>query len=91
MNKSSETKNRAEDDFFLDITPETCPMTFVRTKLMIEKMPPGAVATVRLRGEEPLKNVPRSVGDMGIEVLELTPEEEGAAPDGIHRLVIRKP
>ncbi len=90
MNKNNEPKNRRDADFFLDITPETCPMTFVRTKLMIEAMAPGEVATVRLQGAEPLENVPRSIRDMGHEVVSLEPESDNAASDGIHRLVVRK-
>ncbi|MBM3557423.1 MAG: sulfurtransferase TusA family protein, partial [Alphaproteobacteria bacterium] len=44
----------------IDITAEVCPMTFVRTKLALEKLPKGGVLEVRLKGAEPLKNVPRS-------------------------------
>ena len=65
MNKSSKIVNRDETNFFLDITTEICPMTFVRTKLMIEKMSQGDVAEVLLQGAEPLENVPRSVEEMG--------------------------
>src|SRR4029077_17836628 len=45
-------------DHAIDITGEVCPMTFVRTKLRLERMQPGEVLSVRLRGEEPLRNVP---------------------------------
>jgi TusA-related sulfurtransferase len=58
----------------LDITPDVCPITFVKTKLMLEKKPSGAVVTVRLKGIEPLDNVPRSVVAHGHEVLSLVPE-----------------
>jgi tRNA 2-thiouridine synthesizing protein A len=47
------------------ITGEVCPMTFVRTKLRLERMRPGEVLSVRLRGEEPLRNVPRAARDEG--------------------------
>lgn len=69
----------------IDITREVCPMTYVRTKLALEALAPGAVLEVRLRGEEPLRNVPRSARDEGHEVLLLDPE-----PDGTHRLLLRK-
>lgn len=52
-------------DQAIDITGEVCPMTFVRTKLRLERMKPGEVLSVRLRGEEPLRNVPRSARDEG--------------------------
>jgi len=74
----------------LDITPETCPMTFVRTKLLIEKMAPGDVAEVRLKGAEPLENVPKSVTEMGHSVLALDAEDGGDPGDAVFRLLIRK-
>lgn len=60
-------------DYELDITAETCPMTFVRTKLLLERMAPGQTANIRLRGGEPLDNVPRAVREHGHEVLGLEP------------------
>ncbi|MEQ9555383.1 MAG: sulfurtransferase TusA family protein [Rhodospirillales bacterium] len=76
---------------FLDISNDICPMTFVKTKLFLERLDAGAVLEVRLQGPEPLNNVPRSVRDHGHEVVSLAPEDpacpEAEAP---HRLVIRK-
>ncbi len=77
-------------DIFLDITEAACPMTFVRTKLLIESMLPGQVAEVRLRGAEPLKNLPRSIQDHGHTVLKLEPEEPDPGPQTPHRLWLRK-
>lgn len=76
-------------NYYLDITGEVCPMTFVRTKLLVERMASGEIAEVRLRGAEPLANVPRSVAELGHEIVSLD-AEDGEAADGIHRLVIRK-
>jgi TusA-related sulfurtransferase len=90
MNKSFKTMNRERVNYFLDITREICPMTFVRTKLIIEKMCPGDVAEVRLQGAEPLENVPRSVESMGNIVVSLEPEDGTTDPHGIHRLLIRR-
>ena len=50
-------------DHDIDITGEVCPMTFVRTKLRLERMQPGETLAVRLRGEEPLRNVPLAAHD----------------------------
>jgi TusA-related sulfurtransferase len=58
----------------LDITGEVCPMTFVRTKLKLERMGSGEVLVVRLRGEEPLRNVPRAARDEGHSILGIVPE-----------------
>ena len=44
-------------DYFLDITEFVCPMTFVRAKLLLERMQPGEVAEIRLNAGEPLQNV----------------------------------
>lgn len=78
-----------DSDYFLDITGEVCPMTFVRTKLMIEKMQPGETLEVRLQGGEPLENVPRSVREIGHEVVSMAPEDADGPADGIHRLVVK--
>lgn len=75
-----------EPDRTLDITRFVCPMTFVRTRLALESMAPGECLEVRLNRGEPLENVPRSVVEMGHEVLALAPEN-GA--DGVFRLRIR--
>lgn len=82
----------AAQDYFLDITGDVCPLTFVKTKLLLEKMPPGALATVRLKGAQPLDNVPRSVKAHGHDVVSLAPEVGGAAPDPRlpHILVVRR-
>ena len=87
---ASKDNKDGEIDFFLDITDQVCPLTFVRTRLLIEKMASGQVAEVRLKGAEPLDNVPRSVRDYGHTVLSLEPEDPTQGADAIHRLRIRK-
>lgn len=74
----------------MDITDQVCPLTFVRTKLLIERMAPGETAEIRLQGREPLENVPRSVKQIGHAVLGLEPETKDTAADGVHILRIRK-
>ncbi|MQX37194.1 sulfurtransferase TusA family protein [Roseospira navarrensis] len=76
-------------DHEIDITGDVCPFTFVKTKLLVERMQCGEVATVRLRGLEPLKNVPRSILEHGHEIISLE-AEPGQGSEGIHRLVLRK-
>ena len=66
-------------------------MTFVRTRLLIEKMAAGETALVRLVGEEPLTNVPASVTELGHEVLSVSPEQADASgPAAVHLLTIRR-
>ncbi|MCY4551679.1 MAG: sulfurtransferase TusA family protein [Defluviicoccus sp.] len=60
-------------DHFLDITADVCPMTFVRTRLLIERMAAGDTATIVLRGVEPIENVPASVTELGHRVIAMLP------------------
>jgi tRNA 2-thiouridine synthesizing protein A len=69
----------------IDITRDICPMTFVRTRLALDKMSAGETLRVILKGEEPLRNVPRTAKEQGHEVLSI---ETG--PDGISYLLIRR-
>jgi tRNA 2-thiouridine synthesizing protein A len=69
----------------IDITRDICPMTFVRTRLALDKMAPGETLLVTLKGDEPLRNVPRTAVEQGHEVLS---QETDA--DGISRLLIRR-
>jgi TusA-related sulfurtransferase len=71
-------------DQAIDITGEVCPMTFVRTKLKLERMQSGEVLSVRLRGEEPLRNVPRAAREEGHTILGI--EDDGEA----HIVTIRR-
>jgi TusA-related sulfurtransferase len=61
-------------DQSIDITGEVCPMTFVRAKLRLERMRSGEVLSVRLRGDEPLRNVPKAARDEGHIILGIVPE-----------------
>lgn len=72
-------------DARIDITAEVCPMTFVRTKIALERLPVGGLLEVRLRGDEPLRNVPESARDAGHTVLGLEPLD-----DGTWRLLLRR-
>jgi TusA-related sulfurtransferase len=69
----------------IDITQDVCPMTFVRTRLALDRMAPGETLLVTLKGEEPLRNVPRTTTEQGHEVLSLETDA-----DGISRLLIRR-
>lgn len=72
-------------DYLLDITDQKCPMTFVRTRLLWDRMKAGESAEVHLAAGEPLENVPRSLKELG-QNTDLI-EEIG---DGIWRLVFTK-
>lgn len=72
-------------DMTIDITGEICPMTFVRTRLALDRLASGQTLLVLLKGDEPLANVPRTAAQQGHAVLAL---ETGA--DGITRLLLRR-
>jgi TusA-related sulfurtransferase len=69
----------------IDITRDICPMTFVRTRLALDKLAPGEILLVTLKGDEPLRNVPRTAVEQGHEVL-----SQQTDADGISRLLIRR-
>ena len=74
-------------DYFLDITQDVCPMTFVKARLQIEKMNQGEVLQIRLFGDEPLKNVPDSLTELGHLIVTLDREQ----PDGdLYTLLVEK-
>ena len=72
-------------DATIDITREFCPMTFVRTRLALDRLTSGQTLLVLLKGEEPLRNVPRTAAEQGHAVLGME-----AGEDGITRLLLRR-
>jgi TusA-related sulfurtransferase len=80
-----EKKMTEQVDQHLDITALLCPMTFVRTRLLLDRMKPGEVAEIILRDGEPMKNVPEAVRNLGHAVLDV--EETGQK--GVFRMLVR--
>ena len=74
----------SDADAELDITGEVCPMTFVRTRLMLDRLAPGGTLLVRLRGDEPIRNVPVMAESLGHAIVRRTEME------GVVSLVIRR-
>jgi TusA-related sulfurtransferase len=66
-------------DSTLDIRADACPMTFVRTRLALDRMAPGQVLRVHLKGEEPRRNIPRTAAEQGHLVLAEQDLPEGEA------------
>lgn len=64
-------------DEFLDITDVVCPMTFVKTKVVLEDLDDGQILELRLNDGEPIQNVPRSLKDDGHKILELANNDDG--------------
>ena len=64
-------------DQHLDITREVCPMTYVRTRLALDRLRPGQMLMVRLSGEEPRRNVPRTAAEQGHVVVSQKDNSDG--------------
>ncbi|TVR98033.1 MAG: sulfurtransferase TusA family protein [Rhodospirillales bacterium] len=90
MDKGDNSGRNGAADYFLDISGEVCPLTFVRTKLLIETMRPGETALIRLRGQEPLDNVPKAVIAQGNSVLSMDKVDPDGDAVSLHHLRIRK-
>ena len=72
-------------DAALDVTTEFCPMTYVRTRLALDRLKPGQTLSVRLRGEDAIRNVQSSAVRHGHAVL-----SQVAGQDGSVLLLLRK-
>jgi len=59
-------------DAQLDLRGTPCPINFVRTKLYLEKMPPGGLLEVWLDPGEPIEQVPDSLTMTGYQVEQIT-------------------
>ena len=71
----------------LDVTSDTCPMTFVRTRLALERLSAGDLLRVLVRGDEPRDSVPRMAEAHGHVVLAMT---ESEADPSILEILIRR-
>lgn len=64
-------------DYCIDVTAETCPMTFVLVRLALDQMKLGQILEVRLRGAEPRRNIPLTAQEQGHGVLSVADTENG--------------
>jgi TusA-related sulfurtransferase len=72
--------------YYLDVTKEHCPMTFVKTKIALNKLQKGDILKVKVTEGEPLENVPKSAVEQGFKVLSVKETET----QGIHLIEIEK-
>jgi tRNA 2-thiouridine synthesizing protein A len=80
-----EVRSDSEPDR-LDLRGVACPLTFVRTRLALNRLAPGAPLEVLLDEGEPADSVPRSCIEDGDVVLELGPWSE----PGVVRLLVAR-
>jgi len=60
----------------LDLTGDICPITFVKSKLMLEKMDSGQVLKVTIDYAPSAINVPRSLEQDGHEIIKVDRVEQ---------------
>ena len=72
-------------DLEIDVTADTCPMTYVRTRLALDRLASGQVLAVRLRGEEAMRSVPCASAEQGHAVL-----SQVIGEDGVTTLLLRR-
>jgi tRNA 2-thiouridine synthesizing protein A len=73
-------------DEFLDLRGRQCPMTFVYTKVKLERMEPGKVLQVLLDFRSAFKNVPESVKKQHLGEILAEIEKEGQKSLWIRRI-----
>jgi TusA-related sulfurtransferase len=71
------TRENIVADQRIDISAETCPMTFVLVRLALDQMKPGEILGITLRGAEPRRNIPITAQEQGHEVLSISDYDNG--------------
>ncbi|MBI2441249.1 MAG: sulfurtransferase TusA family protein [Lentisphaerae bacterium] len=69
----------------LNLQGVLCPLNFVKTKLALEELEPGATLEIILDDGEPIQNVPRAIKEEGHRIVKVDHQA-----DGSFRLLIRK-
>lgn len=57
----------------LDLRAFACPLTWVKTRIALERIAPGEVLELWLSGGEPVESVPRSAEEEGHRVVRVEP------------------
>jgi len=70
----------------LDLRGVACPLTFVRTRIALNRLSPGEPLEVLLDEGEPANSVPRSCTEDGDQILALEPWSE----PGVVRLLVAR-
>ncbi len=72
----------------LDVRDVACPLTWVKTKVALDRLAVGDLLEVWLRAGEPVESVPRSAEEDGHRLVALEPLAGG--PDQAYRLLLQK-
>ena len=54
---------------FLDLTKYKCPITFVKTKIALEKLKKNEILTIKINQGEDLDNMPESLKEIGFKII----------------------
>ena len=71
----------------LDLRPYACPLTYVKTRIALERLAQGERLELWLSAGEPVESVPRSAEEEGHRVVSVEPLGQG---QGEYRVVIEK-
>ncbi len=71
----------------LDLRPYACPLTYVKTRIALERLADGERLEVWLTAGEPAESVPRSAEEEGHRVVSVEPLGAGG---GAYRVVLEK-
>ncbi|MBJ57269.1 MAG: response regulator SirA [Rickettsiales bacterium] len=61
---------KKKEKMFLNLLDDKCPITFVKTKIALEKLEKGNQLTVHLNDKEALEGMPDSLNELGFKILE---------------------
>ena len=77
--------------YYLDLTQDLCPMTFIKTKLMLERMQSGQTCEVHLQSAEPITGIAQSLVELGHKVVDLGPvSDQTTYKTCSHRFLVTK-
>ena len=60
--------HKKKEKMFLDITMDSCPITFVKTKIALEKLKVGQSLEVHINAGEALEGLPESLKELGFTI-----------------------
>ena len=60
--------DKKKEKMFLDITMDSCPITFVKTKIALEQLKKGQSLEVHISAGEALEGLPSSLKELGFTI-----------------------
>ncbi len=61
--------DKKKEKMFLDITMDSCPITFVKTKIALEKLEKGQLLEIHISDGEALEGLPNSLKELGFKIV----------------------